>query len=347
MDVQYHVIWDIRISSHSFILLRLHSPGSLNVKPFLNTLQEYGSIYDSLDDHQILIPGPEVDLPWSPDARDPQSEIPVVDSIIPPLSSIFPLWRNSPGPKRNGWRWGDVESFLKLWIWIFNVNSAKLGQLCYVPQPNLFCKHWQPETVWRKKRLQVCKCNSFNPPQLYWSLMSLIVWSFLASVASNCWEVHTLVGAGSGGDSGGGMDAVSSSRPQKMATKEPRKKYVKLWNCDIQREMPVLSRTDQGKPVETCTGSWRVAVYWSHYTRWVPHVVIKRHFSWSGKLETQGTNWGNSFSSFCTKWLLLSWSIHILEHLKLRWIHVVSHAWQIKIQKKSHLTFHLFSSQVS
>lgn len=53
--------------------------------------EEYGSIYDSLDDHQILIPGPEVDLPWSPDARDPQSEIPVVDSIIPPLSSIFPL----------------------------------------------------------------------------------------------------------------------------------------------------------------------------------------------------------------------------------------------------------------
>ena len=91
MDVQYHVILDIRISSHSFILLRLHSPGSLNVKPFLNTQQEYGSIYDSLDDHQILIPGPEVDLPWSPDARDPQSEIPVVDSIIPPLSSIFPL----------------------------------------------------------------------------------------------------------------------------------------------------------------------------------------------------------------------------------------------------------------
>ena len=32
-------------------------------------------------------------------------------------------------------------------------------------------------------------------------------------------EVHTLVGAGSGGDSGGGMDAVSSSRPQKTAIK--------------------------------------------------------------------------------------------------------------------------------
>lgn len=154
MDVQYHVISDIcKLVVSLLYYLRLHSPGSLKIKPFLNTLQEYGSIYDSLDD-QILIPGPEVDLPWSPDARDPQSEIPVVDSIIPPLSSIFPLWRNSPGPKRNGWRWGDVESFLKLWIWIFNVNSAKLGQLCYVPQPNLFCKHWQPETVWRKKRLQ-------------------------------------------------------------------------------------------------------------------------------------------------------------------------------------------------
>ena len=118
---------------------------------------------------------------------------------------------------------------------------------------------------------------------------------------------------------------------------------MKLWHTLL--EMPVLSRTDQGKPVETCSGSWRVAVYWSHYTRWVPHVVIKRHFSWSGKLETQGTNWGNSFSSFCTKWLLLSWSIHILEHLKLRWIHVVSHAWQIKIKrnhKEKEITFSTF-----
>lgn len=41
--------------------------------------EDYGSIYDALDDHQILIPGPEVDLPWSPD--DPNSEVPVLKSI--------------------------------------------------------------------------------------------------------------------------------------------------------------------------------------------------------------------------------------------------------------------------
>ena len=41
--------------------------------------EDYGSIYDALDDHQILIPGPEVDLPWSPD--DPHSEVPVLKSI--------------------------------------------------------------------------------------------------------------------------------------------------------------------------------------------------------------------------------------------------------------------------
>lgn len=171
----------------------MHSPGSLNVKPFLNTLQEYGSIYDSLDDHQILIPGPEVDLPWSPDARDPQSEIPVVDSIIPPLSSIFPLWRNSPGPKRNGWRWGDVESFLKLWIWIFNVNSAKLGQLLLRASAKPVLQALAAWNRLKKKKVAKCKCNSFNPPQLYWSLMSLIVWSFLASVASNWRFIHWLV----------------------------------------------------------------------------------------------------------------------------------------------------------
>ncbi len=153
-NIIYNILY-IYIHTH---YLRLHPLQATNS-------QEYGSIYDSLDDHQILIPGPEVDLPWSPDTRDPQSEIPVVDSIIPPLSSIFPLWRTKFARAfwRNGRRWGWCSKFFwsfesSLWI-VLNWVS-----FCYVPQPNLFCKQGQPET-WRKKVANFM-CKSFNPPQL-------------------------------------------------------------------------------------------------------------------------------------------------------------------------------------
>lgn len=53
--------------------------------------EQYGEIYEALDDHQILIPGPEVDLPWSPNARDPLREIPVMDFVDPPLTSLLSL----------------------------------------------------------------------------------------------------------------------------------------------------------------------------------------------------------------------------------------------------------------
>lgn len=225
----------------------MHSPGSLNVKPFLNTLQEYGSIYDSLDDHQILIPGPEVDLPWSPDARDPQSEIPVVDSIIPPLSSIFPLWRNSPGPKRNGWRWGDVESFLKLWIWIFNVNSAKLGQLLLRASAKPVLQALAAWNRLKKKKVAKCKCNSFNPPQLYWSLMSLIVWSFLASVASNWRFIHWLVLAVEVIV----VEAWMRSPPQGHK-KRPQNKQEKICKTVKQWHTTGNASSKQNRPRQTC-----------------------------------------------------------------------------------------------
>ncbi|CAJ1400276.1 unnamed protein product [Effrenium voratum] len=51
--------------------------------------EEYGAIYDNLDDHQILIPGPETDLPWHPDL-DAACEMPA-DCVMPPWSSIISL----------------------------------------------------------------------------------------------------------------------------------------------------------------------------------------------------------------------------------------------------------------
>jgi len=42
---------------------------------------QYSSIYDSIDDHQLLVPGPEVDLPWHPDSGKHRRDIPTEESV--------------------------------------------------------------------------------------------------------------------------------------------------------------------------------------------------------------------------------------------------------------------------
>jgi len=48
---------------------------------------KYGEIYDALDDHQLLVPGPEVNPPWNPQWTTP-SDIPGENSIVEPLFKL-------------------------------------------------------------------------------------------------------------------------------------------------------------------------------------------------------------------------------------------------------------------